>query len=117
MRAGTRGDVAITPAGLAALAGTIGTTGEFQIAPGVFAKIGLRQGPLGEGAVTINFPAPFPNACLIAVPIAINGRGDIRCDSYAQERDLSAASFTAFVQKQASDSSDIDAIRWIAIGW
>ncbi|WP_312488128.1 hypothetical protein, partial [Sphingomonas sp.] len=106
----------ITPAGLAALAGSIATTGEFQIAPGVFVKIGLKQGPFGEGAVTIDFPSEFPNECLIAVPIVINARSDIRCDSYAQERALTRSSFTAFVQKQASDSTNIDAIRWIAVG-
>lgn len=114
--AGTRGDVAITPAGLAALAGTIATNGEFQIAPGVFAKVGLQPGPHGEGSVAINFPTPFPNACLFAVGIAVNSAGDIRCDSYVQERFLTPATFTAFVQKQASDSSNIDAIRWIAVG-
>ena len=114
--AGTRGDVAITPAGLAALAGTIATNGQFQIAPGVFVKVGLQPGPHGEGSVAINFPTPFPNACLCAIGIAVNTGGDIRCDSYVQERALTAATFTAFVQKQASDSSNIDAIRWIAVG-
>lgn len=116
VRAGTRGDVAITPAGLAALAESFGTTGEFQMLPGVYVKIGYLPGPFGEGAVPINFTTPFPNECLIAVPIVRNSSGDIRCDSYAQERDLSRATFTAFIQKQASDSSNIDAIRWIAIG-
>lgn len=114
--AGTRGDVAVTPEGLAALAASIATNGEFQLAPGVFAKVGLMQGPFGEGAFDIPFATPFPNACLVAIPIVINSRGDIRCDSYAQERALTASSFTAFVQKQASDSTNIDAIRWIAIG-
>lgn len=114
--AGTAGNVAVTPAGLAALAGTIATNGEFQIAPGVFAKIGLQAGPFGEGPVAINFPTAFPNACLFATGIAINTAGDIRCDSYVQERFLTAATFTAYVQKQASDSTNIDAIRWIAIG-
>jgi hypothetical protein len=115
--AGTRGDVAITPAGLAALATSIGTTGEFQLAPGVYCKIGYLPGPHGEGAVPINFVTPFPNACLIAVPIVRNAAGDIRCDSYGQERDLTRNTFTAFIQKQAADSVSIDAIRWIAIGW
>ncbi len=114
--AGTRGDVALTPAGLAALAGTIATNGEFQIAPGIYVKIGLTSGPHGEGPIDIAFATPFPNACLFAAPIAINSRGDIRCDSYAQERALTASTFTVFVQKQASDSTNIDAIRWIAIG-
>lgn len=116
VRAGTRGDVAITPAGLAALAGMIATNGEFQMTPGVFVKTGVTQGPHGEGSVAINFATPFPNACLIAVGIAINTSGRIECDSYVQERALSAATFTAFVQKQASDSANIDAIRWIAVG-
>lgn len=114
--AGTAGDVAITPAGLAALAGTIATNGEFQMAPGILVKIGLQPGPHGEGQVAINFPTPFPNACLIAIGVAINGAGRIECDSYVQELALSPATFTAFVQKQASDSRNIDAIRWIAIG-
>ncbi|MGI8364872.1 gp53-like domain-containing protein [Sphingomonas paucimobilis] len=114
--AGTRGDVAITPAGLAALAGSIATNGEFQIAPGVFVKTGVTQGPHGEGSVAINFATPFPNVCLIAVGVAINASGRIECDSYVQERALSPATFTAFVQKQAADSANIDAIRWIAVG-
>lgn len=117
VRDGRRGDVAVTPAGLAALAGSIATTGEFQISPGVYCKIGYLPGPHSEGAVPINFVTPFPNACLIAVPIVRNAAGDIRCDSYGQERDLTRTTFTAFIQKQAADSVSVDAIRWIAIGW
>lgn len=115
VRAGVRGDVALTPAGLAALAASIGT-GEFQLVPGVFVKIGKTTGPHDEGTVAVDFTTPFPNECLIVLPIAINGAGRIECDSYVQERSLSPATFTAFVQKQARDSVNIDAFRWIAIG-
>lgn len=115
--AGTRADVAITPAALAALAVNAGTTGEYSPCPGVYHKLGYVAGPFAEGPVTITFRTPFPTTCVIVIPIPINGSGSALRDIYMQEQVISREGATLFVQKAGSDGSNIDGFRYLAIGF
>lgn len=116
VRAGIAGDVAITPAGLAALAAAFAATGEFMLAPGIHAKLGTATGTFVEGATRINFATAFPNACKGVWITSINATGSSLRDIYMQRQDMNAAGFTAFVQKAGSDGNTIDGFDWIAIG-
>lgn len=116
VRAGIAGDVAITPAGLAALAAAFAATGEFMLAPGIHAKLGTATDTFVEGPTRINFATPFPSACKGVWITSINATGSSLRDIYMQRQSMDPAGFTAFVQKAGSDGTSIDGFDWIAIG-
>lgn len=117
VRAGTAPDVAVTPQALAGLAEGFPQTGEYSPVPGVYHKIGYVPGPLSEGAASFDFVTPFPTACLIVLPVGINGSGSNVRDIYMQEQSISRTGAVGYVQKAGSDGSTIDGFRYLAIGY
>lgn len=117
VRAGTAGDVAVTPAGLAALAAGFTASGEYAPCPGVLHKIGYVAGPHVEGPVPITFATPFPTACVIVIPIGINANGSALRDIYMQEQSITRQGAVLYVQKAGSDGTSIDGFRYLAIGY
>ncbi len=107
-------DVAVTPASLAAMVDL--AAGSYAPLPGIEHRIRYVAGPFNEGAVNIVFEPPFPNACLIIIPVPINNSGSALRDIYLQEQSLSASGAVVFVQKAGSDGTSIDGIRYLAIG-
>lgn len=117
VRAATATDKAVTPASLLALSSSFTATGEYSPCPGVLHKVGYVPGPHGEGPVGFKFATPFPNICLIVLPVPINANGSALRDIYMQEQSVSRDGAVAFVQKAGSDGSSIDGFRYLAIGY
>lgn len=97
----------------------LGPTGEFSIplGGGFILKGGTINAALSERTVNIPFHTPFPNACLIGLPILVNASARTDRDVWAQRVSLSAGSFVAMVQWTGDNNNSADGIDWLAVGY
>lgn len=111
-------------AALAALFVAKGGGSDFVIGPnefslplggGMILKGGSVAGSFNEGSTAVFFAASFPNACFVAIPVAVNNTGSTGRDIWAQRGAKSAAGFAVTLQSSSSTGA-VDGFDWIAVG-
>ena len=87
------------------------------IAGGFIIKVGTDTGTFSEGALTVTFDNPFPNACWALIPVSINAAGANTKDIWPQRQSRSAGSVTLFMNLGGGGTTNsIDGVDFIAIG-
>ncbi|KQO07860.1 gp53-like domain-containing protein [Sphingomonas sp. Leaf242] len=122
--AGSAGNVAATPAALAA-AGVVylvevkseGASRYRRFADGSVEMTGVSALPVSEAAFTLNFPWPFPTVCDGIFATIINSGQSNDGQSTVQEVSLGAASAQLYAQNHKSPTADAaGGFRWFARG-
>lgn len=118
VRAGTRPDVAITPAALAGAGSVVLLPEGRRVSPDGFVEIwGISPTRATEGPLTIVFATPFPSACLGIHAMTINTNQTDNGLTSLQEVALHADRAELYAQNHNADIKEVGGFRWRAWGF
>jgi hypothetical protein len=119
IRAGSAGDVAVTPKGLGdsgVLYVVEAAEGYRALSDGTVEQWGLSPIRGTEGPFSLVFPRPFPNGCTGVFTTVVNNSGSVNGLTTIQEQSLEADRADLFVQNHQSTTNDAAGFRWRAWG-
>lgn len=93
---------------------SLGNSGEYELPGGLLLKWGITAPVVSDVNVTVTFTTPFPNACFVVIPTAVNSNANV--DNFATFISKSATNIVLARAFIAGTTGETNPLLWVAIG-
>lgn len=117
--AATSLDKAVTPASLASLPKSLGSTGYATLPGGLIVQWGTYRGTIGsETSISVAFPLTFPNACLARLATGYVAAASAERNMWPQILGAAAATgMSVQIQWPGDRDEQLDGFDWLVVGF